>query len=96
MGAITLTPLAQHRLIVLNTLQRGELKMGDAARLLDLSGRQVRRLRARYRTQGPAARVHGIYGRTERYRELSGKESKAYVIRPKHVARFSQEETAVG
>ena len=70
--------------------------MTEAADLLGLSTRQIWRLRARYRTQGPAALVHGNYGRTERYRELSGKESKAYMIRPKHVARFSQEETAVG
>lgn len=59
---ITLTLHAQQRLLVLTTLDRGELLMAEAAELLGLSTRQVRRLRRGYRQRGPAALVHGNRG----------------------------------
>lgn len=59
---ITLTPRAEQQLIVLNTLDRGELLVADAADLLGLSSRQVRRLRRAYRRHGPTALVHGNRG----------------------------------
>lgn len=63
MGAITLTLQEQKRLLVLNALQRGDCTPADAARVLGLSARQVRRVRAAYRTRGAAALVHGNRGR---------------------------------
>jgi len=48
---------------VLNALERGILFMAEAARLMGLSVRQVRRLRGDYRRRGPAALVHGNKGR---------------------------------
>lgn len=56
---ITLTPRAQQQLMVLNALERGEVQMTEAARLLGRSVRQVRRLRRGYRERGAAALVHG-------------------------------------
>ena len=46
MGEITLTQPAQQRLVVPNALERGKLVMADAARLIGLSTRQTRRVRA--------------------------------------------------
>src|SRR5713226_5016064 len=60
---ITLTQRAEQHLIVLQTLDRGELLMAEAAALLGLSTRQVRRLRRAYRRHGPKALVHGNRGR---------------------------------
>lgn len=63
MGEITLSHQDQHRLLVLNALNRGDLKMAEAGRLLGLSVRQVRRLRRAYRLRGAAALAHGNRGR---------------------------------
>lgn len=60
---ITLTQRAEQQLIVLQALDRGELLMAEAADLLGLSTRQVRRLRRAYRRHGPKALVHGNRGR---------------------------------
>jgi len=60
---IVLTQRAQQQLMVLNALERGDLLMAQAADLLGLSVRQVRRLRAAYRQRGPHALIHGNRGR---------------------------------
>jgi transposase len=60
---ITLTHRAEQHLVVLHALDRGELRMAEAADLLGLSIRQVRRLRRAYRRRGPKALVHGNRGR---------------------------------
>lgn len=60
---ITLTHRAQQRLQVLHALDRGDLLTAQAAALLGLSTRQVRRLRAAYRIRGLAGLVHGNRGR---------------------------------
>jgi transposase len=61
---ITVNARAQWRLYVLNHILAGETSAADAAGYLGLSLRQVRRLLARYRTEGIAALVHGNAGRT--------------------------------
>lgn len=53
---------AQHRLHVLNHVLAGALTAAQAAELLELSLRQVRRLLAAYRSDGVAALVHGNRG----------------------------------
>ena len=60
---ITLTRSEQRRLLVLNHLLSGALVNSQAASLLGLSIRQVRRLRRRYETAGAAALPHGNRGR---------------------------------
>ena len=62
-GRITLTASEQRRLIVLNQLEAGGLVNAEAAQLLNLSVRQVRRLRSDYRKRGAAALSHGNRGR---------------------------------
>ena len=57
--AIILTPRAQEHLLVLNALERGEIRMAEVAALLGRSVRQVRRLRSASRRRGAATLVHG-------------------------------------
>ena len=53
----------QQRLMVLNQVERGELTGEQAAELMGLGLRQVRRLLASYRKEGGAALAHGNRGR---------------------------------
>lgn len=55
---ITLDARAQHRLYVLNHVLTGGLTADEAARILELSVRQIRRLLRRYRDDGSAGLVH--------------------------------------
>ena len=54
-----LTPHAQKRLLMLNALERGKVQMREAALVLGLSVRHLRRLRAAYRQRGARILVHG-------------------------------------
>lgn len=66
---ITLDARAQQRLYVLNHVLAGGLTAEEAARVLHLSVRQVRRLLVRYRSaEGAAALVHGNHGRAPAHR----------------------------
>ena len=61
--AITLDARAQRRLLVLNHVRAGELSGEEAAGMLRVSVRTIRRLLARYRgPEGAAALVHGNVG----------------------------------
>jgi hypothetical protein len=62
-GRITLTTSEQRRLIVLNHLESGALVNAEAARLVDLSVRQLQRMKAAYVEFGAAALAHGNRGR---------------------------------
>src|SRR6266851_73850 len=62
-GRITLTTSEQRRLVVLNHLESGVLVNAEAARLLDLSVRQLQRMKAAYADSGAAALSHGNRGR---------------------------------
>ena len=53
----------QKRLMVLNKLEKGDLHNKEAAQLLFLSVRQVKRLKARYLEAGAEALAHGNRGR---------------------------------
>ena len=53
----------QTRLKVLNSVMAGQLPVGQAAELLGISERHVRRILAAYREEGAAALVHGNRGR---------------------------------
>ena len=48
---------------VLERVAAGELKQGQAAELLGISDRQVKRLYARYKKQGATGMVHGNAGK---------------------------------
>ena len=61
---VSLNPREQQRGMVLNQVERGELTGRQAAGLVGLSLRQVRRLLAAYRREGVAALAHGNRGRS--------------------------------
>jgi transposase len=60
---IMLSQRELRRLEILDQIEAGGLSIADAARLLALSPRQVRRLRAAYRSGGAIALAHGNRGR---------------------------------
>ncbi len=57
----------QKRLLVLNRMERSEMTAAEAAGVLEVSVRQVRRLSAAYRKEGASALAHGNRGRTPRH-----------------------------
>ncbi len=65
---ITLDARAQHRLFVLNHVLTGGLTAEEAARVLKLSVRQIRRQLKRYRADGSVGLVHGNRDRTPAHR----------------------------
>jgi transposase len=60
---VRLTRKEQTRLLVLGKVDRGEVTASEAAPLLGVGLRQVRRLLAAYRQEGAAALAHGNRGR---------------------------------
>ncbi len=58
-----LTPKEQYKLDIITKVLRKELKPGVAAKLLDVSARQIRRLREGLREQGETAVVHKLKGK---------------------------------
>jgi transposase len=60
---ITMSKHEQRRMWVVSRVMAGELGVPEAAGLLGLSERSIRRLRARMEREGPAALVHGDRGR---------------------------------
>jgi transposase len=63
-GLVTLSKKEQKRLMVLNYVEKGKMRGGDAAEVLSISVRQVRRLLAAYRREGARGLAHGNRGRT--------------------------------
>jgi transposase len=62
-GMVVLNKKEQKRLMVLNQVEKGRLGGGEAAGILGLSLRQVRRLIASYRRRGAAGLAHGNRGK---------------------------------
>jgi transposase len=60
---ITLNTQEQKRAMVLNRIQAGQFSVAEAAEVLDLSARHMRRILAAYEKEGPAALAHGNRGR---------------------------------
>ena len=62
-GKVTLSKKEQRRAMVLNEVEKRRLTGEEAAEVMDLSVRHVRRLLAAYRKEGAAALAHGNRGR---------------------------------
>jgi transposase len=65
---VTLTVKEQKRLKVITEMEAGRMKGREAAEMLGLSLRQVRRLTAAYRKEGAAGLAHGNRGRPSPHR----------------------------
>lgn len=63
MERVILTQREQQRLAILNEVERGNLRTEEAAAVIGVSERQVRRLLAAYRREGATALAHGNRGR---------------------------------
>ena len=63
---LTLSKDEQMRLRVLNEVEGGRLRAGEAAVMMKVSARHARRLRAAYRREGAAGLAHGNRGRRAR------------------------------
>jgi len=63
MEKVTLNRKEQTRLMVLNRVEKGKMHVKEAAEILDLSVRHVRRMLAKYRKKGAAALAHGNRGK---------------------------------
>jgi len=63
MGTLTLTDRQQRTVQILERVEAGVVDAESAARALGISARQLRRKRARFRSEGMAAVVHGNQGR---------------------------------
>jgi transposase len=63
MEKVTLNEKEQKRLVVLNKVEKEEMSTIEAAEMLELSWRHIKRLRAAYRQNGAAALAHGNRGR---------------------------------
>lgn len=63
METVTLNRKEQKRLFVFNQVEKGKMSGREAAEVLGLSLRHVRRLLAAYRKEGAAALAHGNRGR---------------------------------
>jgi transposase len=74
----SLTREELRRIEVLSRVESGHLTAGEAGKLLDLSIRQVRRILAAYRKEGPAALAHGNRGRKPKH--AISEETKARVV----------------
>ena len=62
-GMVILNKKEQKRLMVLNQVEKGRMGGGEAAGILGISIRQVRRLIASYRRRGAAGLAHGNRGK---------------------------------
>ena len=66
MKDLTLNPIEQTRLHVLNTVMEHQLPVAQTAELLGVSERHAWRILATYRKEGAAALAHGNRGRRPR------------------------------
>jgi len=58
-----LTKREQEKLHIINACLSGELTKAQAAVMLGISTRQVKRLKSRVRDEGPLSIIHGLKGR---------------------------------
>ena len=77
---------------VLSRVKRGELKLSEAAELLEISYRQVKRLKKRYGEGGTKALVHGNVGRTSNRADHERRQQVLELVRE----HYSGEPNALG
>lgn len=76
------------RLKVINDVLKKRIKQRHAAKLLDLSSRQVKRLVQRVRRQGPRGLIHGLRGRSSNHRLPAGRLQQALALVKTHYHDF--------
>jgi len=79
-GHFTMSSKEADRIPVIERLLTGEIKAKHAARELNLSVRQIRRLKKRYKREGAAGLVHKSRGRASNHKIPSGEIDRAIEI----------------
>lgn len=88
---ISLGTKEQKRAFVLNQLLSRVVDVGEAAQLLGLSPRQIKRLKARYRVRGPAALLHGNQGRSPWQAVSAAREARVVELAQGRYAGFNHQ-----
>lgn len=88
---ISLGTKEQKRAFVLNPLLSRVIDVGEAAQLLGLSPRQIKRLKASYRGRGPAALVHGNQGRSPWQAVSAAREARVLELAQGRYAGFNHQ-----
>jgi transposase len=106
MRTLTLSNKHLRRAEILTRLVSGKLSATEAAQLLGLTTRQVRRLRSRYLTEGVSSLVHGNTGRApvnrteqatvERLRSLCGAAGTYHDFNVSHLAEVLARDQGLG
>lgn len=91
METVTLNLKEQKRLLVLNRISQGKLTGQEAADLLGLSVRHVRRMLAGYREQGAEALAHGNRGRPSGRRVEESQRSRIVALAKGEYAGVNQQ-----
>src|SRR6267142_6139898 len=85
MAEIVLTPEEQYKVQVITQVINKEIKPGYAAKLLDLSVRQIRRLKITLKQAGKQAIVHGLKGKESNHHiDPLVKEKAIQLVREKY------------
>ena len=105
MRTITLNPSEQRAVQILTRVEAGGLSSAIAAEHLGVGLRQLRRLRAVFRTEGPAAVIHGNAGRTpsnrtdpvvvEQVLALAGPDGKYHGFNVCHLQELLEQEEQI-
>jgi transposase len=88
---ITMTLQEQRRAQVLTWLAAGQSSQAEAAQILGLSVRHVRRLAAAYAADGPATLVHGNRGRSPAHRITAAVRAQVGTLARDMYAGFNQQ-----
>jgi len=78
-GDIVMSTRERRRLEVMSRVKKGELRLGDAGRILAVSYRQAKRIRKRYKEEGDIGLVHRSRGR--RSNRAFGEAKRARILR---------------
>jgi transposase len=80
METLAMSGKERQRLAAMSRVAAGELKLVDAAKLLNVSVRQAKRILARYREQGDAGLVHRLRGRPSNRGDASPRKQQALAL----------------
>lgn len=91
METVTLNLKEQKRLLVLNQINQGKMNGEQAAEMLGLSVRHVRRMLAEFRDEGASALAHGNRGRPSVHRIDEGQRSQIVKLAQSTYAGVNQQ-----
>ena len=88
-GTISLNMKERHRLVVLERVKEGAIKLREAAEIIKMSYRQTKRIWSRYKT-------YGAYGLAHALRGSAGNRNKDKVLKDKALNRYKEKYSDFG